>query len=158
MCPLAPWRFDTCCHLFHPLRLSSSFICVPLAWHREKKIKNLFSRHLIGRPPPFFICERLDLRFSRACFQFLGGPDEDEWWKSALWCFQYCHLVLTSRGFPIKDLGASMLKVLNPGLLYCCCGIFPTYIVRWLLFLVRENLQHLSMAFRFGAVYKSCCM
>lgn len=119
---------------FPPPRFSSSSICVPLAKHRKKKKKNLFSRHLIGRPPPFFICERLDLRFSRACFQFLGGPDEDECWKSALWCFQYCHLVLTSLGFPIKDLGASVLKVLNPGLLCCFCGIFITYIVSLLIF------------------------
>lgn len=44
----------------------------------SKKKKNLFSKHLIGHPPLFFICERLDLRFFRACFQFLGGPDEDE--------------------------------------------------------------------------------
>lgn len=42
--------------------------------------------------------------FGAACFQFLGGlDDDDERWEPTL-C-RYPHLVLTSAGLPIKDSG-----------------------------------------------------
>lgn len=102
-CPITIWYILST--FPSPCLIRLYFFCCLMAW------KNLFSRHLIGSLP-LFICDCLDMCFSGACFQFLRSLDDDEWWESALWCFQYPHLVLTSPGFPIKLLESGVLMAL----------------------------------------------
>lgn len=97
------------CHISirHTLSTFPSSLLIPFYFFSIGMAgKNLFSRCLIG------ILEFLDSCISEACFQFLSSLDDDERREPVLLCFQYPHLVLTSSGFPIKDLEGGVLIAL----------------------------------------------